>query len=316
MLVKRGLSLGLLTQLSTAALIPRQIGYAGQYAIVNCGPDNTAILHTLLDEVYTALLPAVQDAKSTQGPAFQAFFKDAKNGAGVSNLLANIAEGAAAFPPPDHISNGAPVFFCVTRKGQLTGRFDSSTGPPFDAFDRCSDRLVAQSLSGTKYISICPSFWTSPALVTSPPAPPANNQPASNCLSLSRNQKQFRGTANNRHGAGGLVQYKVWVVLEELVHSYIFAAFGLGGHSSALDIYDANAALKLSAKDSLLNAPNYVLYVASVYGHCTAFPSLNGRELLDAGPDITANQPTSETNPASVEPSVVQNVALNIPGVP
>ncbi|MCJ1398206.1 hypothetical protein MMC11_001403 [Xylographa trunciseda] len=313
MLVVRSLGLAILTQLSTAALLPRQLAYAGNYAIANCGPDNTALLHTLLDELYTALLPAIQDAGSTHGPAFLAFFKDAENGAKVSNLLANITEGARAFPPGDKISNGAPAFFCLSGKGQLSGR--SSTGAPFDAYDRCGGPVAAASLTGTKFITICPVFWTSPVLVTSPPTPPDSNQPASNCLSLSRNQGQFQGTTRDRHGAVDLVQYKVWVVLEELVHSYIYAAFGLGSHSNPLDIYDSNAAFALSAQDSLLNAPSYVLYVASIYGHCTAFPSSTGRELLDAGPDIAANQPTSETDPASFEPSVVQNVALNIPGV-
>ncbi|MCJ1438986.1 hypothetical protein MMC27_008376 [Xylographa pallens] len=313
MLVKRSLGLGILTQLSTAALMPRQLAYAGNYAIANCGPDNTALLHTLLDEIYTALLPAIQDAESTHGPAFQAFFKDAENGAKVSNLLANITEGAPAFPPADKTSNGAPVLFCVSGKGQLSGR--NSTGAPFDAFDNCGAVGAARSLTGTKFISICPVFWTSPKLVTSPSAPPASNHPASNCLSLSRNQRQFQGTTSGRHGAVALVQYKVWVVLEELVHSYIYAAFGLGSHSKPLDIYDSNAAFALSAQDSLLNAPSYVLYVASIYGHCAAFPSSTGRELLDAGPDIAANQPTSEIDPAFFEPSVVQNIVLNIPGV-
>ncbi|MCJ1411309.1 hypothetical protein MMC19_005397, partial [Ptychographa xylographoides] len=302
MLVQRSISLGIFTQLSTAALVPRQIAYAGNYAIVNCGPDNTALLHTLLDEIYTALLPAIQDAETTHGPAFQAFFKDAENGAKVSNLLVNITEGAPAFPPDTQFPNGAPLLVCLSGKGELSGRI--STGEPFDAFDRCNASIAALSLTGTKYIAICPLFWTTPALVTSPPAPPANNQPASDCLSLSRNKRQFRGTTTNRHGAVKLVQYKVWVVLEEIVHSYIYAAFGLGSHTNPLDLYDSNAALALSAQDSLLNAPSYVLYVASIYGHCTSFPSSTGRELLDAGPDIAANQPTNETDLVSVEPSV------------
>jgi len=314
MLVKRGLGLGLLTHLSTAALLPRQLAHAGNYAIANCGPDNTALLHTLLDEIYTALLPAIHDAESTHGPAFQAFFKDAENGAKVSNLLANITEGAPAFPPADNISNGAPAFFCLSGKGELSGT--GPTGTPDDAFDKCGGTVAGMSLTGTKYIALCPMFWTTPALVTSPPAPPANNQPASNCLSLSRTKRQFQGAPRTRHGAVNLIQFKVWVVLEELVHSYIYAAFGLGSHKGPLDIYDANAALALSAQDSLLNAPSYVLYAASIYGHCTAFPSSTGRKLLDAGPDIAANQNTSDTDPASFEPSVVQNIAINIPGVP
>jgi len=219
-------------------------------------------LHTFLDELYTKLLPAVQDAERAQGPAFQAFFKGAENGASVSNLLANITEGAPAFPPADKISNGAPVFVCLSGKGQMTGVY-VATGAPYDAFDSCVGSTVAWAKAATKYIAICPSFWTLPGLVTSPPSPPASNQPAVNCLSLSRNRRRFQGTIENRHGAGYLVQYKVWIVLEELVHSYIYAAYGYGGHSRPLDIYDANAAFALSAQDSLLNAPNYVLYVAS-----------------------------------------------------
>ena len=276
MLVKRSLALVILAQLSTAALIPRQsesesiwmksplksfvVSFAGQYAIANCGPDNTALLHTFLDEIYAALQPAVQDAESTQGPAFQTFFS-AENGASVSNLLAKIAEGAPAFPA-DKYTNGAPIMVCISGRGQISG-IHGPSGAPFDAFDKCADSTVASSLSGTKFIVICPNFWTSPQLVNSPPAPPASNVPAVNCPRLSRNQKQFGGTPNDRHGAAYLVQYKVWVVLEEIVHSYIFAAYGTGSHPEVLDIYDANAAFALSAQDSLLNAPSYVLYVAS-----------------------------------------------------
>ena len=131
----------------------------------------------------------------------------------------------------------------------MTGTF-APTGAPVDAFDRCVGPRIASSMTGTKYIVICPLFWTSPELVTSPPSPSDSNQPAVNCLRLSRNQRQFQGTTNDRHGAGYLVQYKVWVVLEELVHSYIYAACGFGGHTDNLDIYDSNAAFALSAQDS------------------------------------------------------------------
>lgn len=219
-------------------------------------------MHTFLDELYAALLPAVQDADRTQGPAFQAFFKTAENGASVSNLLAKITEGAPAFPPADKISNGAPVLVCLSGKGQLTGKY-APTGAPYDAFDSCVGQTAATYMPGTKYIGICPIFWTSPQLPNSPPSPSASKQPAVNCLSLSRNQRQFRGTTDDRHGGAYLVQYKVWIVLEELVHSYIYVAYGIRVHSGGLDIYDANAALALSAQDSLLNAHNYVLYVAS-----------------------------------------------------
>ena len=189
----------------------------------------------------------------------------------MSNLLASISEGAAAYPA-DSITNGAPAIVCLTGPNQVSGKH-ASTGKPFDGYDTCTAPGVsagAASLTGTKYIIICPLFWsTTIPLGDMPPAPHAVNEPASNCLSVSRSGRQFGGTRDDRHGAGYLVQWRPWILLEELVHAYIYTSKGVrttisvGGQM--LDVYDANGAYELSAADSLWNAPNYVLYIASMY---------------------------------------------------
>lgn len=235
------------------------VDHAGEFAIINCGVQNGGLVHTLLDELPGVLLPAVQDAESTQGGAFQAFFKSAEQGAGVSNILAKIAQGAPVFPA-DQFTNGAPGFMCIAGKGQVVGK-TRQTGEPIDFFDTCGEFTAAAYFPGTKWIILCPIFFTAPMLINSPPAPPADNQPAPNCLRTSRRGIQLDGTRDNRHGAGQLVQYKVWVLLEELAHAYISVAEG--DEENPSDIYDANAMFFLSAEDSVQNAASYVAYVAS-----------------------------------------------------
>lgn len=235
------------------------VDHAGEFAIVNCGVQNGGLVHTLLDELPGVLLPAAQDAESTQGAAFQAFFKSAEQGASVSNILAKIAQGASVFPA-DQFTNGAPGFMCIHGKGQVVGK-TRQTGEPIDFFDTCGEFTAAAYFPGTKWIILCPGFFTAPTLIDSPPAPPADNRPAPNCLRTSRRGIQFDGTRDDRHGATHLVQYKVWVLLEELAHAYISVAEG--DEKEPSDIYDANAMFFLSVEESVRNAASYVIYVAS-----------------------------------------------------
>lgn len=186
----------------------------------------------MVDQLNGALLPAIADAEGARAAAFQAFFKDIEKGADVSNLLLKIAEGAPAFPA-DTSTNGAPLLACLSGKGQMTGKL-FTTGEPFDAFDRCNGTVAASSLTGTKYIAICYIFWSALAewRGDSPPKS-VNNQPAENCLSLSRNQKQFQGTDDDRHGAKYLARYQMWALFQMISRSYHYNWNDMNGEVSA-----------------------------------------------------------------------------------
>lgn len=236
------------------------VAYSGNYAILNCGEENTLFMQDLFDHLIPALLPAVQDAENTKGAAYRAFFKDEENGASISNILAKVSEGAPAYSDQsDGFTNGAPVIMCASRRGELTFTYK---GEKSDIMDQCNGRTVATTLSGTKWIVFCPEFWAAQEVQALYPPPPINNQPAANCLKLNDQRTQFAWTPDNRHGAPKLLWSKIWILFEELVHIYIDAKYEAAHHDFP-GVADAKEAFELSAKDSLLNPPNYGMYVAS-----------------------------------------------------
>lgn len=226
---------------------------SGEYAIYNCGTA-TGGVKAMLDTLWGALLQATQDAESeTMSPAYQTFLKDPESKAMVSNILAQSAAGAAVHPP-NVLTNGAPVIYCLDRLSQLAG-----TGPtgPFDAFQTCEDSksLSATQLTGTPFIGICPYFWTSGlGSIAAIPSP-------GKCLTVNKNNK-FN---NDRLGRAGpkMTQWAMFVLLEEIIHNYLWPYEAERGITEHLEVYDANDVLALSAQDAVVNAASYVLYVAS-----------------------------------------------------
>lgn len=108
---------------------------------------------TMLETLWGAVLKATQDAESsTTSDAYLTFFKDPENKAFVSNILAQVSEGAAIHPPTS-VNNGAPVFRCLDGFGQLAGRL--SNGRQYDAFGFCqahSHSLSQFNLPSTPYV--------------------------------------------------------------------------------------------------------------------------------------------------------------------
>lgn len=236
------------------------VAYSGNYAIPNCGEENTLFIQDLFDRLIPALLPPVQDAENTKGAAYRAFFKDEENGATISNILAKVSEDAPAYPDQvDAFTNGAPVIMCASKRGDLTLTYE---GKKSDVMDQCKGLNVATTLSGTKWIVFCPAFWGVIEVQALYPPPSINGQPAANCLKLNDQRTHFAVTPDNRHGAPKLLWSKIWILFEELVHIYIDAKY-LTEHHNFHEVADAQKALELSARDSLLNPPNYAMYVAS-----------------------------------------------------
>ena len=236
---------------------PFDVSKSGEYAVVGCGSANAANVVDLLETLWSALLPAIQDAESaTPSRAYQTFFKNVEYASYVSNVLANVSTGASLYPPTK-FTNGAPVLTCVTAAGQFKYKI-TTTGQEEDAYTECLRKPteVAKSMSGTSFIILCPNFFTSPSM---PAKPPPNN-----CLTVNTYINRFQGFQKDRTGAE-MVQYQLWVLLEEILHYYIFRTSSQWETLTIADIYDANQCLRLSAKDSTENPHNYLYYVASEF---------------------------------------------------
>jgi len=228
---------------------------SGQYLIVGCGRGNASTITHLLDALYSALQPAIQDATSSYfhpSAAFKSFFHSPLSAADqVAALLTNITTGASIYPPTinyglgensDALAPGSPTFVCVTTPGTLVN--DPGVGDYYD-FCRENPGVVMDYPGGNQYIAVCPSFFT----IGLPPLPPPNN-----CLTVNSITNRFRG-----NGAK-LSHFQLWVLLEEIAHYYIKA-----GKGQTTDVSDVNRCAHLGIKKSLGNASNYLYYVASEF---------------------------------------------------
>ena len=95
------------------------------------------------------------------------------------------------------------------------------------------------------WVVVCPSFFTIGLQAVPPPR---------NCLTISTYINRFQS-----NGAS-LTQFQLWVLLEEIVHIYIYATTG-----AVTDVADVNKCVRLSAQASSENARNYLFYVASKF---------------------------------------------------
>ncbi|KAL8835379.1 MAG: hypothetical protein Q9205_003610 [Flavoplaca limonia] len=261
-----------------ASCVPPHCATSGKYAIYNCGLVATDV-HNMLDALYPVLVQAVQDTQSaTTSPAYQTFLKDPEFTATVANIFSQAAAGASIHPA-NVLTDGAPVIYCLNRKGQLAGT-RADIGQPFDAFDACVDPntqqatgLSASQLSGTPFITICPLFWES-GLGAREWAIPSPGK----CLSTN-SQNEFNTDRLGR--AGPLMTHRgMFVLLEEIIHLYLFPEEQKRGITTHLEVYDANKVLELSIQDAPMNAASYVLYVASKTLHDIYVPSILTRDAL------------------------------------
>ena len=234
----------------------------GPYSVTNC-EENADLIVKLLDNLYYALLPVIQDAKSTNpSPAYKTFFKDASYAPLVSTLFTNITTGVPMTPPALYSSTGSVSFMCVTAPEQFTFTLDGHR----DVYDECmADSTVTAKYIGFKppkpYVILCPAFFTSGIA----PAPPENK-----CLTVYRRANRFRGNGQT------LWLYQMWILLLMATDYYLY---------TSLDVFtetltsNANKCLRLSAKNSSVNAYSYVYYAASEF--FPSLPHLSTRDLQD-----------------------------------
>lgn len=210
---------------------------------MNCGSRDAARLTNLLDELWTVLQLSIHDASLTQpSPAFRTFFASAHNAPYVTQLLSNVTTGVALYPPEQQFQQtGSPLLVCATGGGQIVGK---SGG--VDYYYQCLldpyDSLFA--ISGTPYIVICPYLFSS----GDPDLPPADN-----CLTVNTSINRFRQLGSD------FKKFKVWILLEGIVHYYIYATTGISVDFAT----DANECARLGAAQTVENPSNYLYYVAS-----------------------------------------------------
>ena len=245
--------------------------------------DQGTLMQTLLENLIQVLQPVIKDAKRTKpdgtprpGRAFTTFFKDADSMSFVAALLSNVTNGASVVPPADPPApwrqitpNGSPVFASVTQLGQF--KFDDGIRS-VDAFDQCKGSRSAFTVDMTPpfpFIFLCPFFWnmTTNHIAGDLPPPSVNGKPAPNCPRVNSAKTKFepKHIVMNQLGfpiAGkdpgyDLVEYRMWYLLEELAHHYIYVA---RGHT--YDHYEINAAMLLPARTALENGPSYTYYAA------------------------------------------------------
>lgn len=290
---------------------------SGQYMMVNCGSHRGPQLDSLLQNLWRSLLPVIQDAQlSNPSPAFKAFFKDSSNAPFVAEVLTNVTTGVARHPSAFPYTNGSPTFLCPTAVGQFP---TSIAGRQIDMYTHClqSETPVATYGNPLPYIFLCPKFWTSPY---------ANLPPLNSCLSVNTYINRFRGNGQTLHA------FKVWILLEEILHYYIHAS---SKPNLEPEVYDVNKAFRLRADQAVGNGISYAYYAASkpsasvnanttdangqssgVYGNCKDFPSPpdKGREILEtADPENPSDGGPHIPGPAGVMDGVtdVQIGGLN-----
>ena len=262
------------------------------------------LLDHLYDDLLPAISDSERQYPSL---AFQTFYKNSTNAPFVTALLTNVTKGTAMTPAaPPFSPNGSPTFFCVNGEDQfiytapdtatnikrryvrrlraprssshkaykLTSR-ETPRSLSFRGILQVERRLVLtpNSLQDTyttclknpthaaiflgftppkQFIVICPVFWTDALPAVPPPE---------TCLSVSMYTNKFRENGRRQR------QFRIWILLEELAHYYIYTSTL---RKDAPDIYDVNKCFRLAAETAYLNAVSYVYYVASKYSFAFA----------------------------------------------
>lgn len=240
--------------------------------MLNFDLPSATLIHNLLTALGQALVAVNHDLAKTStdgqrtpnpSAAFLAFFNDATSVPYVASVFNNVTTGVSLLDPTQFSATGAPTFFSITARGQISANVNNKM---VDAWDHCNSNPLITAIYldvpayPVPYILLCPVFFTAqpPVIFGDTPRASVSGQPASNCLTIntSINRFRYRAYANMKP----LTQYRMWILLEELVHYYTSITLGV-----ATDVADPNKAFRLSTAASLPNAPSYLYYAASGY---------------------------------------------------
>ena len=221
--------------------------------MANCG-GNTNHVFDLLGNLSTALLPVIEDAKSTPpSSAYTTFFKDPHVSDFISTLLTNISTGVPMGPTSGFSLNGGVIFFCVTEPGQFQWQMDRPSDSYHESRDSYND-CMATSTTATSFLRfepnpfvvICPSFFTSDIDALPPP---------NHCLSVNTFTNSFRGSGQT------FWLYQIWILMGMIAHYYLWTS--TREYDALNNTRDANTLYGLAPSQSRLSANSYVYYAAS-----------------------------------------------------
>ncbi|KAL8909984.1 MAG: hypothetical protein Q9171_004717 [Xanthocarpia ochracea] len=242
-----------------------EVGRAGNYQIVGCGGEKGGILASQLGAIKKALLPVIKDAKrSADKPskAYKFFFKDPANAAFIARVLTNVTTGVARqppFKPAPEISKGNPTFICIDPANpRVNFIFDFPDGGEIDLISQCSDSKgsVAFYANPSPFIVLCKAFFNRPKVL---------GTGIQDCPVVNHRLNQFLEKPEDRTFSiiGSSVWYFMqWILLEEIVHYYVYAS---EVRSLNPEAYDINKAGSLSANDSLGNGVSYAYYASTSF---------------------------------------------------
>ncbi|KAL8867839.1 MAG: hypothetical protein Q9174_005397, partial [Haloplaca sp. 1 TL-2023] len=226
----------------------------------------TSLRHALTP-VFNDLIAKKPDGTPNPSAAYLTFFKDAKNMPFVREMFVRVLDGNSEIPVDDggktfpdgqykFSQGGSPVFWSITQLGEVSGGENGQV----DVYTLCNENPdnTANYVNPSPYITLCPAFWEAgePVMFGGIPPKGADGVPAENCLGLSRRAKLFNPT-DGANGTG-LIQWRMWILMEELLHYYIQLSTGRHG----ADSQRVNDVVRLSAADSLYTVQAYMYYAA------------------------------------------------------
>ncbi|KAL8858521.1 MAG: hypothetical protein Q9178_005019 [Gyalolechia marmorata] len=249
-----------------------ELGRIGNYQTVGCGGDKGGILAYQLGALKKALVPVIKDARRSAvkpSKAYKFFFKDPANATFIARVLTDVTTGVSKqppFKPAPEISNGNPTFICIDPANPRVNLiFDIPNGGEIDLISQCSDPKgsLAFYANPSPFIVLCKAFFNRPKVL---------GTGTQDCPVVNHRLNQFLKKPEDRtfRIIGSSVWYSMqWILLEEIVHYYLYAS---EVRSLNPEAYDINKAGSLSAIDSLGNGVSYAYYASTVYARCADWP--------------------------------------------
>ncbi|KAI4091930.1 MAG: hypothetical protein LQ344_003748 [Seirophora lacunosa] len=292
-----------LTAISNAQAGNEELNYwwqrRGRYTVVSKVESDVHKIHHLLDRLKTHLRPALNDIRAVNrdgtpkiSNAYATFFTDTVLVPQVDDILTKVTTGVSMLPGTDvqYSLDGSPVIMSVASHGDFRYVRDGEVLDAWDYYLASNKTETAVWLKESPYILLFPFFWEAnpPQMNGDVPPPPVGNRPAWDCLIVDRSRNRFLG--NDDPALGGinsmaLIQWRTWVLMEELLYYYIHYTRGFAGQMLA-----ANRLIAQPAFIKITSAQTYMYYAASIYGKCTDFPGLAaGRNILELDQPVPAD---------------------------